>query len=141
MMRFLQAAGPQTRFNVILFSGEPLRSSPELVRATAANLGRARASLLARHPEGSTQLRPAVELALRLDADGRVDPARLEADTIVILCDGETAEGPRWVQPLLDRVQDDARVVFHCALIGTAGDGTLERLAAMTGGDFLRIGG
>lgn len=141
MMRFLQAAGPMTRFNVILFSDEPLRSSPHLVRATARNLTRARSSLLERIPEGGTNLRPAVELAFRLDSDGNVDPTRLEADTIVILCDGETAEGRGWVKPLLDRVQGVARVRIHCVLVGVKGDGTLEDLAEGTGGDFLRIGG
>lgn len=141
MMRFLQAAGSQTRFNVILFSDAPLRSSPNLVLATAQALSSARASLLTREPDGGTYLRPAIELALRLDADGQADAERLEADTIVVLCDGETGEGPRWVRPLIERVNDDARVVFHCVLIGSRGDGTLERLARLTGGDFIRIGG
>jgi Mg-chelatase subunit ChlD len=141
MMRFLQAAGPMTRFNVILFSDEPLRSSPHLVRATARNLAKARESLLGRSPGGGTFLRPAFELALRLDSEGNVDPQRLEADTIVVLCDGETGEGKGWVAPLLERVQDAARIRVHCVLVGVKGDGTLEALAEGTGGDFLRIGG
>ena len=141
IMLFLQAAGPATRFNVILFSDEPLRSSPHLVRATASNLTRARTSLLGRAPDGGTNLRPALELALRLDSKGQVDPERLEADTIIVLCDGETAEGSAWVAPLLARVQEEAQVRIHCVLVGVQGDGTLDALARGTGGDMIRIGG
>lgn len=141
MVRFLQASGEATRFNVILFSDEPLRSSPELVAADADTIERARSSLLRREPDGGTCLLPAIELALRVDPTGQFDQDRLEADTIVVLCDGETGEGSAWVDPLLDRVQAEARVVFHCVLIGTRGDGTLERLAERTNGDFIRVGG
>jgi len=141
LMHYLQAAGEDTRFNVILFNSEPVRSSSHLVAATADTLERARASLLRRQPDGGTYLRPAVEMALQLDQAGGFDPARLEADTIVILCDGETTDGPGWVAPLLERIAAEARVVFHCALIGHAGDGTLQQLAEGTGGDFIRVGG
>jgi len=141
MMRFLQAAGPETRFNVILFSDQPLRSSPHLIRATPRNLSRARDSLLKREPGGGTFLRPAVELALRLDSKGDVDADRLQADTIIVLCDGETGEGKGWVAPLIDRVNGEARVNFHTVLIGHRGDGTLESLSERSGGDFLAIGG
>lgn len=141
MMRFLQAAGEQTRFNVVLFSDSPQRSSPHLVRASAHNLMRARESLLRFEPAGGTHLRPAVELALALDPEGHVDLERLEADTVIVLCDGETQDGVDWVQPLLERVNDEARIVFHCVLIGMRDSGVLQRLAELTGGDFLRVGG
>jgi len=141
MTRFLQATGPQTRFNVILFSDRPYRSSAKLLAATPSNLSRARASLLRREPDGDTNLRPAVELSLRLDVAGRFDVDRLEADTIIVLCDGETAEGRGWVKPLLERIQEQARVRIHCVLVGTRGDGTLDDLAQGSGGELLRIGG
>lgn len=141
MMQFLQAGGEQTRFNVILFSDEPLRSSKELVPATTRNLARARRSLLDREPGGGTHLRPAIDLALRLDRDGRLDLSKLEADTIIVLCDGETAEGRGWVKPLLASLAAESQVRIHCVLLGTRGDGTLEALAEGTGGDFVRIGG
>lgn len=141
MTRFLQASGEKTRFNVILFSGSPVRSSPDLVRADTRTLELARSSLLERYPDGATNLRPAIELALQLDRDGDVDLDKLEADTIIVLCDGETTDGPGWVQPLLDRVNTDARVVFHCVHIGSRDDGTLRLLAEGTGGEFVTIGG
>ena len=134
MTRFLQAGGKEMRFNIILFSSEPLRSSPQLVRATAGTLMRARESMLMRSPDGGTRLRSAIELALRLDGSGDVDPERLEADTIIVLCDGETEEGPSWVRPLLARIQAAAQVKFHCVLIGSKGDGALETLASETAG-------
>jgi len=141
MMRFLQAAGEETRFNVILFNDFPLMSSRKLIPATADALERARTALLRRTPDGGTLLRPAVELALAMDAEGRVDPELVEADTIVILCDGETASGPGWVRPLLTEIRAETRIRFHCVQLGSNGDGTLERLARGSGGDFIRVGG
>jgi hypothetical protein len=140
MVRFLQASGEQTRFNVILFSDEPLRSSARLVAARIETIERARSALLERVPAGDTYLAPAIALALHLD-EGAFDAERLEADTIVVLCDGETGEGPGWVGPLLERIHAEARVVFHCVLIGNRGDGTLRLLAEGTGGDYLQVGG
>lgn len=139
MMVFLQGLGEKGQFNVILFSTEPMRSTRQLVKARAATLEQARQSLLSKDPGGSTNLRSAVELALRLDADGMVDPKRLVADTFVVLCDGETESGSAWVKPLFDRIQADAQLRIHCVLIGTKGDGTLEALSEATGGDFVRI--
>jgi len=141
MMQFLQASGERTLFNVILFNSETVRSSPHLVNATTETLELARAELLTRVPDNGTELRPAIELALRMDLAGQFDVERFDADTIVVLCDGETAEGRRWVGPMLDRIQAEARVVFHCVLIGSRGDGTLEELAELSGGEFIRVGG
>ncbi|TDJ78435.1 MAG: VWA domain-containing protein [Planctomycetota bacterium] len=141
MTRFIQASGAATRFNVILFSGIPVRSSPQLVRADTETLELARSSLLALFPRGATNLHSAVRLALFLDEDGDVDVDRLEADTIIVLCDGETTEGPGWVRTLLERVSADARVVFHCVHLGSRDDGTLRLLAEETGGEYIQIGG
>jgi hypothetical protein len=141
MTRFLQASGPATRFNVILFSDSVERSSTELVPATAKNLSRARSSLLARRPNGGTSLRPAVDMVLGIGADGELHLDRVVADTVVILCDGQTGSGKGWVQPLLDRVGEATQVVFECVLIGNSGDGTLQALAQQTGGEYVRVGG
>lgn len=141
MTRFIQASGEDTRFNVILFSGSPVRSSAELVQADTETLELARASLLDRIPDGATNLRPAIQLALQLDSDGDVDIEKLQADTIIVLCDGETTDGPGWVKPLVERVSADARVVFHCVHLGSRDDGTLKLLADETGGEYVKIGG
>jgi len=141
MLRFLQACGPRTRFNVVLFSSSPIRSSRGLVEATDTNLESARSSILGRAPDGGTFLRPAIQTAMAIGSDGLPELERLEADTIVVLCDGETEEGAAWVGPFLERANALARVRFHCVLIGSSGDGTLEALAERTGGDFIRTGG
>lgn len=140
MTTYLQAAGEETRFNVVLFSSGAVAASTELLPATTENLEKVRTSLLARRPDGSTLLRPAIHLALGAP-DGRVDPERVEVDTVVVLCDGETASGPGWVVPFLDGIRAEVRVVFHCVLLATGGDGTLEALARETGGELLRVGG
>lgn len=141
MMRFLQGAPSSTRFNVMLFSSSPLLSSPELIPASPSNLELARASLLEREPNGGTNLKPAIELALKLDRRGEPDLDGLEADTIIVLCDGETSEGARWVEPLLRRVLPMHPVVFHTVHLGVRDDGALQTLADTSGGRFLRVGG
>ncbi|WP_419191223.1 vWA domain-containing protein [Saltatorellus ferox] len=146
MLRFLQGSEPGTEFNVILFDDVPLRSSLGLVEATPENLERARKSLLDRSPGGSTHLRPAIELALGLGPDGL--PVPLEegsdggslADTIVVLCDGATAEGARWVEPVLKRALPLYPVVFHTVHLGPSDDGALSALARISGGEFMRVG-
>ena len=95
--------------------------------------------MLYRGPQGTTELEPAVREALRLDREGRPDLSELEADTVVVLCDGATAEGPAWVAPLLSGPNQEACVVFHCVQIGGGGDGTLEALAEGTGGTFVSV--
>lgn len=141
LMRFLHGAAPTTHFNVILFSTDPVLSSPELVPATPDRLQRARNALLGRKPNGGTNLRPAIELALKLDAFGKPDLDELEADTVIVLCDGGTSEGPRWVEPTLERVLPLYPVIFHTVHLGSSDDGTLRALAELSGGTFLRVGG
>ena len=147
MLRFLQGAEDGTKFNVILFDDVPLRSSFQLLEVTPKNLELARSSLLGRAPGGSTFLRPAVELALGIGADGlpHRDPESPKeedsaADTIIVLCDGATAEGMDWVEPLLLRALPRYPVVFHTVHLGPTDDGTLRALARLSGGDFLRVG-
>jgi hypothetical protein len=135
----LEALGPQARFRVILFSSGLRISGPRLEAATAAQIASTRAWMLYRGPEGGTELEPAVREALHLDARGRPDLEALEADTVVVLCDGETAEGPGWVRALLEGPNQEAALVFHCVQIGGGGDGTLEALAQGSGGSFLVV--
>ncbi|MEZ4447820.1 MAG: vWA domain-containing protein, partial [Polyangiaceae bacterium] len=141
MVRYLQASGTDTRFNVILFDSDTLRSSAELVVASPENVELARASLLSRPPEGGTCLEPAVRLALCVGANGEVDMDALTADTIIVLCDGENVEGHLWVAPLLARVQVEAQVRFHCVQVGGSGGRALRELAALSGGEFIRVDG
>lgn len=141
MMRFLQGSPEGTKFNTILFSDETLTSGADLQDVTPERLEAARARLLAHHPEGGTNLRPAIEQALRLDASGLPDLEAIEADTIIVLCDGETARGAHWVKPLLERVLPIYPILFHCVHLGNRDDGALEHLAEISGGDFIRVGG
>ena len=146
MLRFLQGADPGARFNVILFDDVSVRSSLQLVEVTPRILEQARKSLLNKTPGGATLLRPAVEMAMGIGADGMPAPAsqvsakNAPADTIVILCDGATEEGPAWVAPFLERVLPVYPVVFHTVHLGPEDDGTLSELARISGGDFLRVG-
>jgi len=97
--------------------------------------------LLARVPGGGTNPRLAIERALLMDERGQPDLDALEADTVIVLCDGATDGGRSWVKPFLDRVLPLYPVRFHSVLIGTEGDGTLKALAEQSGGRFRRVGG
>jgi len=139
LVEFARSLGERAKFNVVVFHdfGDPWKS--KLVTAKESNLAAVRQWLTAQRPQGGTQLRAGIELGLEIGPDGEPDLAELEADTLIVLCDGATVEGPGWVQPFLARVNPRLRVVFHCVQIGEGGDGTLERLAAGTGGQFVRV--
>lgn len=135
----LEALGPQARFRVIQFSSGLRISSAQLEAATPVQINSTRSWMLYRGPDGGTELEPAVREAMELDARGRPDLDALEADTVVVLCDGETAEGPGWVRGLLEGPNQEAALVFHCVQIGGGGDGTLEALAKGSGGSYLVV--
>ena len=137
---FVEALDDRARFGVVLFHDYAEVWRPRLATANERELRAAR-DWLDQRPNGGTQLRSGVERALAIRDDGTVDLEVLECDTVIVLCDGATAEGPGWVRPFLERVQPLARVVFHCVQIGAGGDGTLEQLASLTGGSFVRVEG
>jgi hypothetical protein len=79
---------------------------------------------------------------LRLDRSGTPNLERLEEDTVIVLCDGATAEGPGWVAPLLERVGAASAVAFHCVQLGSGGgDGALRLLAELSGGEYVETDG
>ena len=141
MMRFLQGAPDGTRFGVILFSGSPRSTGDELLDVDPETLEKVRLELLAQAPGGGTRLRPAIRQALAMGPDDVPDLERLELDTVVVLCDGQTEEGPAWVRPTLERVLPHHPIVFHCVHLGGRSDGALRALAEGSGGSFLRVGG
>jgi len=141
LLAFLEQSGPDTQFGIVLFSDDGVRWRSELTRATEQNLAAARKWLERKQPDGATHLYDGISTALRLDRRGKIDLRRVDVDTVIVLCDGETSEGPGWVRPWLEAENEVAQLVFHCAQIGSAGDGTLEALAAGSGGDFVRFDG
>lgn len=138
LIGFVSDLDAGSRFNIVLFHdyAEPWR--PRLVAATPENIERAR-EWLTRSPGGGTHLRAGVDRALDVRPNGGIDLTKQEVDTVIVLCDGETTEGPGWVKPFLERVNSLARVVFHGVQIGEGGDGTLELLSKGTGGQLVRI--
>ena len=84
-------------------------------------------------------MRHGVQRAMEVRPDGTVNLEALEADTLIVLCDGRTSDGSRWVLPFLRRENPLAQAVIHSVQIGDGGDGTLELLARTTGGDFVRV--
>jgi len=138
---FLRQAGPTTRFGVALFSDKGLAWRSRLAPATDSNLELVRRWVSEKEPDGETLLFSGLRAGLDLDARGRLNLERCEADTVIVLCDGATSEGSGWVARWLSEENEQAQLVFHCVQIGTEGNGTLEALAAGSGGQFLRVEG
>ncbi len=138
---FLEAIGPTAKFDVVLFHSIPEVWKGELVKADKANLKDLKEWLKFQVPNGGTRLRDGVETAMHVGGNGEVDLSKLEADTVIVLCDGETEEGAEWVNPFLERVLPSSRVVFHGVQIGNQGDETLARLAKGSRGDFVKVDG
>ena len=139
MTEFLRTLGAGARFRVVLFDTDLHVWKDRLQPLTHANLDAVQRWCSAQHPEGATMLRSAIEHVLRVDSDGKADVEHIEEDTVIVLCDGETTEGPHWIEPLLARVNSDACLAFHCVQIGSAGDGALQRLATLSGGEFAHV--
>ncbi len=141
MQRFLRQSGADTRFNVALFSHKGFAWRNKLAPASEGNLELARRWLEDNAPDGETRLFEGLRAGLGLDERGRLDLERCEADTVIVLCDGATAEGAGWVAHWLAAENERAQLVFHCVQIGNGGDGTLEALAKATGGEFVHVQG
>jgi Mg-chelatase subunit ChlD len=141
MRALVEQLGPRTRFNVVVFADEARRWRETLARADEAALRAATRFVLRTGAGGGTRLQEGIRVALHADRTGHLDLRALESDTVIVLCDGGTAEGPGWVEPFLREVNDEARVVFHAVQLGQGGDGTLEALSEGSRGELLRIDG
>ncbi len=139
LVLYVESMGEGATFNVVLFHERAERWRRQAGSATSVNVKAVRAWLLAHAPDGDTHLRRGIHAALGTDEAGGLRPERLDFDTIVVLCDGATAEGAAWVEPALGPLVARARVRFHCVQIGSGGDGTLEALASESGGNFVRV--
>jgi len=136
--RFLETAGESTSFGIVLFDVDARAWRPQLQRASESAREAALVWLRDQRPDGGTNLEAGVALACALGAPAG-EPFT-EADTLVLLCDGETS-GEGWIEPWLARVNSRARLCVHGVQIGTGGDRSLERLARATSGSFTRIVG
>ncbi|MCY2961339.1 MAG: VWA domain-containing protein [Planctomycetota bacterium] len=142
VLGFVEAIGEESRFDLVVFHdyGQAWRNG-ELVPADAPNRAKAREWLDVQIPNGGTALRMGVETALHIDARGAMQLSKLEADTVILLCDGDTNEGSAWVARFLEETNRVARIAFYAVQIGGAGDGTLQALAEGSGGEFVQIQG
>jgi len=134
LLRCVEDLGESARFDVILFSDRARRFRGELVTAQEKNLQSLAKWIRSNGPDGGTHLRPSIDMAM-----SREDPAALEADTIIVLCDGETVEGGAWVAPFIRSENDKARVRFHAVQLGGRSDGALEALCSHTDGDYVEV--
>ncbi|MEM7515424.1 MAG: VWA domain-containing protein [Planctomycetota bacterium] len=139
LLHFVESLGEKAKFNVVLFDGNSSIWRSKLQEATPQSLKAVRTWLLRRKPDGGTNLREGVMRALHVGRAGEPDMRKLEADTIIVLCDGQTNSGSGWVRPFLERTQAHTRLMFHAVQIGGAGDGTLKLLSEGTGGQLVLV--
>lgn len=135
LLRALERGGDRLWFQLALFSdeGRLWRAGP--TRADAEGIEAARRFLREQRPDGGTQLSSGIEAWLRGDGAQSPGPA---ADTLVILCDGETLEDAAWAEACL-RDPRMAGVRVHAVQIGGASAEALATLCARTGGQLVRL--
>jgi HEAT repeat protein len=135
LLRALEHGGSSLWFQIALFSdeGRLWRASP--TRADERGIDAARRFLLAQSPGGGTSLSSGIAAWLgSRSPDGAGPPA----DTLVVLCDGETIEDRAWAENCLR----DPRlfgVRVHAVQIGGAQAEALALLCQRTGGRLVRL--
>jgi hypothetical protein len=139
MEAFLRGLGPTARFRVVCFNFGARAWRRDLAFVTDTSLREARAWAAAQGPDGATELQAGVFAALHYER-GRVRLEDLEEDTLIVLCDGETAEGAAWVEPFFQTVGPATCITVHAVQIGGASDGALQAMARATGGDYVQVG-
>ena len=139
LVGFLGGLGEGARFRIVLFESNPRVWKDSLQPATRSSIEAAERWVAYQRPNGGTNLRSGVETCLRVGLDGKIDLARLEEDTVIVLCDGATAEGRAWIWTWWREVAEASCVRFHCVQLGPEGNGALEALAEVSGGEFVRV--
>lgn len=138
LLEFLRDAGPRTRFSVTLFSDRARTWRQRLTVADERSLDTLAAWLELREPDGGTLLEKGLEAATGVSIDGDWKPEQLEADTVVILCDGETLEDAAWAEKWLQSTNGTAQLIYNGIQLGNDRGTAMETLARRTGGDFVR---
>jgi hypothetical protein len=134
----LYGLGEDVKFNVVVFHSDAHAWRTKLARATRSTQREALQWLEGQSPGGATNLQAGLELAQPRDADGNVKWKELEADTVVVLCDGQ-AQRPKSVDAWLRANNPLGLLRVCCVEIGNAGNGQLQELANGTGGTFRRV--
>ena len=132
----LHDLGPKTQFRVVLFSDGTKTFRTELTLATDSELKKLEAWATSVGTGGGTNLQRGVGESFPGLDSGKLTPAEIDVDTVIVLCDGETGS-PDWVVPWLARFNDGARLKFHCVNLGGHPGGALEALATGSGGRFV----
>ena len=130
----LEELGEETRFDVIIFNSKIRRFRGELVLAKENTLKALKAWIQRKPPGGGTNLRDGV-----MDAINRPGNADHKADTIIVLCDGETLQGPGWVAPFIRSFNEKVRISCSAVQLGGQSDGALEAICEHTDGDYIEI--
>ena len=140
LVQFVSELPKGARFDVVVFHDFAESWKDSLVNADEDSRRSVR-TWLDQKPRGGTNLRAGVERVFGLGVNRSLDLSHVDPDTVIVLCDGATNDGPAWVPAFLSRINTPARVMFHAVQIGVEGDGTLERLAKGSGGEFVHIDG
>lgn len=142
---FLAASPEALRYNVVVFHdfAESFREhTAGLATNNHKSLEELKLWLSIHSPGGATLLRSGIEKGLGFELSSpRTQPAaKIECDTLILLCDGETSEGAAWVPRFLATDAAELRLAIHGVQVGGLSDGVLEELAKGTRGGFVKVG-
>ncbi|MHC4377994.1 MAG: VWA domain-containing protein, partial [Planctomycetota bacterium] len=137
--KFLANAEEGTVFRLGLFSsgGKVYNTAPH--RADERGRQAALRWMNGQKPDGGTVLSSGMDKLVKPNKAGAIDLENLGFDTLIILCDGATAEGRSWARAWLRSYNTDAQLVIHAVQIGSGPALALETLAEGSGGQFVRV--
>jgi len=134
----LYGLGETAHFDVVVFHSGAQAWRGKLVGATKIAQREALQWLEGQGPGGATDLQSGLELVQRRGTDGSLSWNEFDADTAVVLCDGQF-QRPSSVRDWLRENDPLGLLRVHCVQLGTQADSRLEDLARATGGTFRRI--
>lgn len=137
--KFLAGAEDGTVFRLALFSSGAKVYNTVPNRTDERGREAAMRWMDRQKPDGGTVLSSGMDKLVKRDDEGRVELEKLGFDTLIVLCDGATAEGRSWARSWLRAYNTDAQLVIHAVQIGSGAAHALETLAEGSGGQFVRV--
>lgn len=137
--KFLASSEQGTQFRLGLFSSGAKVFNTVPHRADERGRQAALRWMNGQRPDGGTVLSNGMDKLVKPSKAGSINLESLGFDTLVILCDGATAEGRAWARAWLRTYNTEAQLVIHAVQIGPGPALALEALAEGSGGQFVRV--
>lgn len=134
---------PDATFNILFYADDYTVFRDKMVKASKANKRAAHDYVGGITPKGSTNIYDTLERAFQIGGHGAVDRAyKVAFDTIFFLTDGSPTSGKTTdTEEILSEVSRwnlAKRIKVHAIGIGAHNGRFLQKLAAQTGGDYVK---